>query len=92
MNILKKNFYNYFVTERSRNNTLYGKFLLNCKQHSKTRKEFNLKKELNLNVFLIRLLYFKDMVETYYIKSVQKQMFYKTGVLKYLAKLTGKNL
>ena len=41
---------------------------------------------------MIRLLYFKDMVETYYIKSVQKQMFYKTGVLKYFAKLTGKNL
>ena len=49
MNILNKNFYNYFVTERSRNNTLYRKFLLNCKQHSKTRKELNLKKELNLN-------------------------------------------
>ena len=49
MNILSMNFYNYFVTKRSLNNTPYRKFSLNCKQHSKTRKELNLRKELSLN-------------------------------------------
>ena len=33
------NFYNYFVTKRSLNKAPYRKFSLNCKQHSKTRKE-----------------------------------------------------
>ena len=33
------NFYNNFVTKRSLNKAPYRKFSLNCKQHSKTRKE-----------------------------------------------------
>ena len=35
-------------------------------------------------------LYCKDMVETYYITGVQKQMFYKIGVLKNFCKIHGK--
>ena len=39
-------FCNYFVIKRSLNNTPYRKFSLNCKQHFKTRKELNLRKNL----------------------------------------------
>ena len=49
MNIFNMNFYNYFETKRSLNNTPYRKFSLNCKPDSKTRKKINLKKELSLN-------------------------------------------
>ena len=74
------NFYNYLLTKVSLRNGLYRKFSLNCKQHSKTRKELNLRKEFNLikclfNSVLTISLYCKDMVELSYIKDVQKQPF-----------------
>ena len=37
------------MTKRSLNNTPYRKLSQNCKQHSKTIKELNLRKELSLN-------------------------------------------
>ena len=43
------NFYNYFMTKRSLNNTPNRKFSQNCKQHSKTIKKLNLRKEISLN-------------------------------------------
>ena len=46
---LSMNFYNYFVTKRSLDNTPYRKFSLNSKQHSKTRRQLNLRNELSLN-------------------------------------------
>ena len=74
MNIISMDCYNYFVTKRSLNNALYRKFSLNCKQHLKTRKE-HVEIKCFFNKVLTISLYCKDMVEPYYIKGVQKQLF-----------------
>ena len=66
MNILSMNYYNYFVTKKSLNNISYRKFLLNSKQNKKRTC-------LNKKGSAISSCYKKDMVETCYIKGVQKQ-------------------
>ena len=74
MNILSMNYYNYLLTKRRFINTPYRKFSLNCKQHSKKRKEHVSIKCL-FNKVLTIFLYCKDMVEPYYSKGIQKQPF-----------------
>ena len=93
MNILCMNFYNYFVTKRTLNNAPYRKFLLNCKQHSKTKRIFK------LNVFLIRFLPYLytarislNLIKSKAFRSSRSQMFHKIGVLENFAKFTGKYL
>ena len=78
MNILCMNFYNYFVTKRTLNNAPYRKFLLNCKQHSKTKRIFK------LNVFLTSFLPYLyaariwlNLIKSQAFRSSRLQMFYK---------------
>ena len=94
MNILNMNFYNYFVTKRSLNNTPYRKFSLKCKQNSKTRKNM-----FKLNVFLIRFLQYLyiariwlNLITSKAFRGNLLQMFYKIGVLEKFAKFAGKHL
>ena len=86
------NFYNYFVTKRSLNNTLYKEFSLKRKQNFKTRKD-------HVNVFLIRFLPYLytariwlNLITSKAFRSSRLQMFYKIGVLENFAKFTGKRL
>ena len=60
----------FFLKKKSLKNIPYGKLSLNGKQHFKERKEHVLIKCLFSKV-LPYLLYCKDMVKPYYIKSVQ---------------------
>ena len=87
MNILILNFYNYFVTKKSLNNT--------------PSRTFSLKKRtlFKLNVFLIRFLPYLytarkwlNLIRSKAFRSSRSQMFYKIGVLKNFVKLTGKHL
>ena len=87
MNILILNFYNYFVTKKSLNNT--------------PSRTFSLKKRtlFKLNVFLIRFLPYLytarkwlNLITSKAFRSSRSQMFYKIGVLKNFVKLTGKHL
>ena len=94
MRFLSLNFCNYFLTKRSLNKASYRKFSLNCKQHSKTRKNM-----LKLNVFSIRFspyLYaariWLNFITSKAFRSSRSQMFYKLGFLENFAKFTGKHL
>ena len=69
LDILSMNFYNYFATKRTLNNTPYRKFSLNCKQHSKTKREHVSIKCL-CNKFLTYLY-----TARIWLKGVQKQPF-----------------
>ena len=91
------NFYKSFYDKKISNTTPYGKFSLNFKQHSRTRKELN--KITCLNVFLVRFLSYLyntriwlNLIMFKVFRSSRSQMFHKIGVLKKFAKFTGKHL
>ena len=54
------NYYNHFVTKNRLNNSPYKKLSMNCKQHSKLRKEHALIKYVfegsTISLILIKLL------------------------------------
>ena len=90
MNILSMNFYNYFVTKKSLNNILCRKFSLNCKQHSKTRKESL--NEMSFNKILYTARIYLNLITSKAFRSSRLHMFYKKDVLEDFAKFTGKHL
>ena len=99
MNILSMNFYNYLVTKRSLNNTPYRKFSLTANNIPKQERNLIYEKKLVLNVFLISFLPYLytariwlNLITWKAFRSSRLQMFYKIGVLKNCAKLTGKQL